>query len=63
MLMNFIMPDIFDKIFNFPPVLIVLVAGKELLRNKKIYGSIDKALKIYPERHGSNLNQKESTKI
>jgi len=49
MLMNFIIPDIFDKIFNFPPVLIVLVAGKELLRNKKIYGSIDKALKIYPE--------------
>jgi len=49
MLMNFIIPDIFDKIYNFPPVLIVLVAGKELLRNKKIYGSIDKALKIYPE--------------
>ena len=55
MLMNFIIPDIFDKIFNFPPVLIVLVAGKELLRNKKIYGSIDKALKIYPERHGSKI--------
>ena len=55
MLMNFIIPDIFDKIYNFPPVLILLVAGKELLRNKKIYGSIDKALKIYPERNGSIL--------
>jgi len=49
MLMNFIIPDTWDRILANPAVLVLLTAGKELLRNKKIYGSIDKALKIYPD--------------
>lgn len=49
LLMNFIIPDTFDTIFNLPPVLMFLLAGKELIRNKKIFSSIDKALTVYPD--------------
>jgi hypothetical protein len=63
MLMNFIIPDTWDRILANPAVLVLLTAGKELLRNKKIYGSIDKALKIYPDRHGSTIFSQLSSNI
>jgi hypothetical protein len=46
-LMNFGMPDLFDKIVNFPPILCTMLAAKELLRNKKVYGAVGKALSAY----------------
>jgi len=46
-LMNFACPKIFDKLYNFPPVLITLVCAKELLRNKKIFAAMDKAIAAY----------------
>ena len=41
-LMNFACPKIFDKLYNFPPVLITLVCAKELLRFCWIHWNIRK---------------------
>ena len=49
-LMNFALSGVFDSIVNFPPVLAVLLAMKELLRNKKIFSAIDKSVAAYDGR-------------
>lgn len=46
-LMNFAMPNVFDSIVNFPIVLPLLLAAKELLRCKKIYSAVDKSIAAY----------------
>jgi len=52
-LMNFAMPNVFDSIVNFPPILAILLTMKEILRNKKIYSGIDKAMAAYDGRKSS----------
>ena len=49
-LMNFGMPEVFESLITFPPILCLLVTARELIRNQKIYSAVDKSIVAYDKR-------------